>query len=1023
MEGFNKPARILLFLLLLTDFDMLLPVAQQQPSSSVDLNNFLETAIYGVNAIVDIRRHCIVKNVVTPTDRGVRLGAMFNMHDTYSLSTDTCDGFSGWDAVQQSEAYFFMLALLESSQQQQQQQQQQQSSSASAMGSLPSITLGSLASDTCNSNLLAVNVAQAVAVEGLLFRNRTLQTFLALGQESVATECVTSAAEVLFGTLPLFSMIGPLTSSDTNAVTSLLTAYEIMHVSHWASGTLFDQVDNFPYLFRSVPSNEHQATAIADLVEEFGWRYVSLFAGNDDVYSGNGFELIHSESRRRGTFCLAMAQRFSVETTFGEDQLRDDIRLLKQEQRARVVILFASKQQARRFLELCQELNVTGKIFIGSDDWVNRLSFPTNSYMASIPILGLAPRTVASSAVHTAVAQLRRSFQDPNYLLAASNRNPWLKIYIEDQLECAIVVQSPQSDSVTQTCPVLQAKHAHRAPCSPADIARLHLPSSMVIAESVFLGLISLASVVDTLAEQLAVNMSSNSADVSYPSIDMIRQTMQQLELPCQGFTARCKVFGGSQSPMPAYYVQNVQTAQGGRPDVQSVGTWDASSGVQWHADQQVDLKEHGVFSMFARQSGAGSEPPLPKSVCSDACQPGQRRMFDEALRNVQCCWTCEDCNAGTFSNMSNAAVCKPCGLGFRSNSTHCVGLEVKPLSYSSVQYIVIAVFAAVGFVCTVLTLIYFNWYPRAVLVRACDLTLSNIALSAMLAGHVSAFFVITAGPITNAACIAHIVLPEPIKILVTASVLVKTNRINTIFKSMTVLSKGKLLTKLLVGTPTQIVFIGFLVLLDILLVCIYVTSIPEYVETHYELDRIVQICAVNNVWSGVLSAYLFTLLLACITLAFLTRNLPDNYNQSHLLYIASLTASVVWLGLAPAYFITGKQLRSFIAALFLEALLWAVWTCLYLPRLVLMIRQPHLRKPNEKQISRISLPAQTEEVPNLAITNSVTDTSNHCMYLSGIDVKKDTISQDSSQCDEKATFARTSPQGSTDALCTSGLK
>lgn len=51
-----------------------------------------------------------------------------------------------------------------------------------------------------------------------------------------------------------------------------------------------------------------------------------------------------------------------------------------------------------------------------------------------------------------------------------------------------------------------------------------------------------------------------------------------------------------------------------------------------------------------------------PVSACSNTCALGYKRKFQDA--NSKCCWICEKCPNGTFSNITNSDQCLTCGEG-----------------------------------------------------------------------------------------------------------------------------------------------------------------------------------------------------------------------------------------------------------------------------------------------------------------------------------------------------------------------
>ena len=70
-----------------------------------------------------------------------------------------------------------------------------------------------------------------------------------------------------------------------------------MQVSPWSTHPDLSEKNRFPYFFRTVPPDTHQAAAIVRLLVEQGWSYASIVYEND-FYGLQGY---------RGIFTLTIA--------------------------------------------------------------------------------------------------------------------------------------------------------------------------------------------------------------------------------------------------------------------------------------------------------------------------------------------------------------------------------------------------------------------------------------------------------------------------------------------------------------------------------------------------------------------------------------------------------------------------------------------------------------------------------------------------------------------------------------------
>ena len=88
-----------------------------------------------------------------------------------------------------------------------------------------------------------------------------------------------------------------------------------------------------------------------------------------------------------------------------------------------------------------------------------------------------------------------------------------------------------------------------------------------------------------------------------------------------------------------------------------------------------------------------------------------------------------------------------------------------------------------------------------------------------------------------------------------------------------------------------------------------------------------------------VLLAYNLLLLVACAIIGFLTRKLPENFNESWFIFVSVATTTFLWLVLLPTYFTTFYAYQKTVllaTCLILNAFITLV--CLFLPKIYAVI-------------------------------------------------------------------------------------
>lgn len=82
-----------------------------------------------------------------------------------------------------------------------------------------------------------------------------------------------SLLSVIFVWFP--GVIGPGSSAVTEDVQNMLSQFDIPQIGYSSTSITLSNTDRYPYFLRVVSPDSQQAQALADLVFEFGWKYVS----------------------------------------------------------------------------------------------------------------------------------------------------------------------------------------------------------------------------------------------------------------------------------------------------------------------------------------------------------------------------------------------------------------------------------------------------------------------------------------------------------------------------------------------------------------------------------------------------------------------------------------------------------------------------------------------------------------------------------------------------------------------------
>ena len=893
--------------------------------------------------LVNRKKHCLLTE--RPTDGGgAMVAALLQLHETYIAERDRCSGFLGWDAIEQTEAFLFARSKVSDS--------IEAWAKTAGFPTPVSKFLGSDIRDTCTSSLLGTAQAQDLVTSSAVYRSMS-QTWLKSRLDSKAFEVVqkgiafepgqSSQSTSCKGPPQLLAIVGPTSSAEVAAISPLLSIFQIPHISFWATSTIFNNVGKYPYLFRTVPSDEHQVKAIADMLEHFGWKYIALIGDEDELYSGRGLEMIHLESVKRRTFCVGIQKRISQRD---KDGIRSTARLLRQDKDAVVVVVFTLLRSAKILFDAMDEENVTHKVIIGSDDWVNRInpqSLATRPSLRYSAIFGLAPKVRQSPITRGWIDELQ-----PLRLLTPKrlSRNPWLKPYLEDLLGCLLppvktcsIYAKSQGGSGEYECHYDQQGYAEEGEKPPLILPNFARADPLIFAMELVANAIMGAFSVNNTTHPPG-NSSGNSTVCAYPSGGSIRSTLKSLKVKCPTKNKLCPAFNKHQGAYPAYHILNKQFTANNEYRMATVGYWDGQAPKRLNWNPEANLS----FGPWGQCQGQDCFAVQPQSTCSTPCPPGKRRFFYDALL-AQCCWTCQPCLKNSVSNATNSDQCIACQQGYQPSTDRRVCKKIVPetLETTDSWVVVIIVSSSLGALLTIATLAFFLWFRKTSLVRSMDLQLTVIILMAMLINHAITPFAIGVGQLTDHVCRANMIMSSPWRIAIMATILVKTNRFLLIFRASTLLRDSRLL--FLMGTPMQILFAVVITICLWLPKVFYALLAPVRAITIYPTSTTAQLlCSRNVVWGGVTDTIYIVLIILTVLLAFRTRKLPENYNEAKQVYFASSTTLVVWIGLTPATYITATHLQPAITGLASACQMWAIWSCLYVPRIIMLLRNKRLR-------------------------------------------------------------------------------
>ncbi|XP_040902371.1 extracellular calcium-sensing receptor-like [Toxotes jaculatrix] len=340
---------------------------------------------------------------------------------------------------------------------------------------------------------------------------------------------------------------------------------------------------------------------------------------------------------------------------------------------------------------------------------------------------------------------------------------------------------------------------------------------------------------------------------------------------------------------LPIYDIMNWLWLPDGTIKVQTVGEVKRSI----FKGEELTLDEGRIFWNLETK-----EPP--KSVCSESCPPGTRMARKKG--QPVCCFDCIPCSEGKISNETDSMECTSCPEDFWSSPQHdhCVPKTTEFLSYHEPLGICLTTASLLGtFICAVVLGI-FIYHRSTPMVRANNSELSFLLLvSLQLCFLCSLLFI--GRPRLWTCQLRHAAFGISF-VLCVSCILVKTMVVLAVFKASKPGGGAKLKW---FGAVQQrgTVLVLTSVQAAICTAWLVSASPAPHKNTDYHNDKIVYECVVGStVGFAVLLGYIGLLAILSFLLAFLARNLPDNFNEAKLITFSMLIFCAVWVAFVPAY-------------------------------------------------------------------------------------------------------------------------
>ncbi|XP_043557582.1 extracellular calcium-sensing receptor-like [Chiloscyllium plagiosum] len=753
---------------------------------------------------------------------------------------------------------------------------------------LPNVSLGYRIYDDCSSPIIATKAALA----------------LINGKGQVVDEKCKQR--------PLVSaLIGGGSSSESIAITRLISPFRIPLVSYFSTCACLSNKDNFPTFYRTIPSDYHQSKFLAHIVKNFGWTWIGTIRVNND-YGNFGMQAFIETVEKLGV-CIAFSESFY--RTDPRERVMEIVEVIKKAS-TKVVVAFSSTQEMRILLKELLHQNVTDIQWIGSEAWVTAdLLAPEENVKILVGTIGSAIRRSEIPGLREFLLQVKPFMVSGDVLV---------KEFWETAFQCSFIPTdaiNPANNSVEMR----RCTGNERLEELQNAYSDLEMDGSTY---NVYKAVYALAHAFHNMfACKNGEGPFVNSTCIIVSNFEpwQVLRYMQTVNFRTKN--GDNVYFDEKGDPVAAYDLVNWQTNSKGVAHVQTIGYYDGSA----PPGQQVVLSERSIV-------WRGGQRTVPRAVCAENCPLGTRKLIRKG-RPI-CCFDCTPCSEGEVSNTTDSTDCVKCPAEYWPNISRdkCVPKQIEFLSYTEILGIVLATLALVGVCLAIATLIVFIKYKDTPIVKANNSELSFLLLFAI--AHCFLCSLTFIGKPSPWSCILRCTAIGVSFVLSISCILVKTIIVLFVFKARV---PNNIMLKYF-GVTQQRLSIFVLTFIQGIISGLWLAMAPPFPmkNTRYYNDIIILECNVGSVTAFYLvSVYIGTLSCVCFVLAFLARKLPDNFNEAKFITFSMLTFCAVWIAFIPAYvsspgkYTTASEVFAILTSNF------GLLLCIFVPKCYVVLLKP----------------------------------------------------------------------------------
>ncbi|KAM9312158.1 extracellular calcium-sensing receptor-like [Gastrophryne carolinensis] len=699
--------------------------------------------------------------------------------------------------------------------------------------------------------------------------------------------------------VPLSAIIGASVSTHSIAMAQILGLYRYPQVSHFSTSPLLSDRTQFPSFFRTVPSDTFQSKGLSELVLQFGWTWVGLLA-LDNIYGQQGILLVRKEIIKAGA-CVAFMENIQMDRP---DRNAPRIVEVIKKSTAKVLIVFSDAINLLPILDEMLLQNVSDKVLVASEAWSTSSLFLEHSRLLSGTV---------GIALYSGSIPGFKDFLNKNHF-SMEPQDHWIKNFWEETFNCKFLNNENTTNVCTGTEDLGNIHNSYN------DVSSLRVTYNVYTAALVVFKALEDLIICNTAREQFSDRICANVRNFQpWQLLRYIKNVQVKLT------NGRDLYFDENGDPPAVYDIINWQLTPEGSIRHIKIGSYEAT------ANQSFLINSASV-------QWATRDQQVPHSFCSDSCPPGFRKTPIQG--QPICCFHCVRCPQGEISNDTDSLHCSKCPWNQWPNSenSRCLMKIIEYLSYEDPLGAAQAFISIVSFLVPAGILRLFSLHKTTPIVKA-----NNYFLSCLFLVSLSLCFLCSLAFIgypNKESCLIRQAIFGMVFALCISCILAKTLIVMFAFMATKPDSKLSKWTK----PQASYVIVFICCFLQFILCATWLSVRPPF--SQYNLQEkpgvIVVQCNENSpaaFW--IMLGYLFLLATFSFIVAFLTRRLPNTFNEAKLITFSMLAFLSVWVSFIPASLSSSGKYTVALEIFAIQSSTWALVICISFPKCFIIIWRP----------------------------------------------------------------------------------